>query len=276
GYTNYTLNQHGDPNSAVYSTANTRPNISALGPPDVFLNASVHVGEISLVVTNIAAKINLALQVRGLLTFNAGVTASIARVRLLIQEVDARVTLEARLENIVRMVDDVLSSIDLNPIIAELGRDVSSIVNNTVGILEKPPGAKGAKPSAAVGQAGGAARMHVPRSVYAEHGILYAVNDYSGRTHTNRVLGQDGRILDVELDNEGVVHSERAVGYYAVDMKLRRRDASGEGAEEQWVYVPLPGLEVVSTVVLDGQGRVVSTRVTSSAFGGGSSVIAED
>lgn len=50
------------------------------------------------------------VQVLQLLNFNAGVDASIDRVKLTIQNVSASVLLEARLGNVVQMVDDVLSS----------------------------------------------------------------------------------------------------------------------------------------------------------------------
>ncbi|ORY09545.1 hypothetical protein BCR34DRAFT_602802, partial [Clohesyomyces aquaticus] len=103
GYTGYKLDirEDGDPLAVLYDTANTNNNVSALVPePDVFLNASVHVGEINIEVQNLTAKINLDAQVLQLLSFNAGVDLSIARVRLLIQNVTAKVILEARLANL--------------------------------------------------------------------------------------------------------------------------------------------------------------------------------
>lgn len=64
----------------------------------------MHVGEISIDVQNLTAKINLDAQVLQLLQFNAGVDLSISRVRLLIQNVTAKVVLEARLANLVLMI----------------------------------------------------------------------------------------------------------------------------------------------------------------------------
>ena len=49
------------------------------------------------------AKINLDVQVLNLLQFNAGVDLSIDEVNLLIQNVNVKVLLEARLENVVKM-----------------------------------------------------------------------------------------------------------------------------------------------------------------------------
>lgn len=105
GYIGYRLDQRGDPESAVYETANTNTDIDNVLPtePDVYLNASVSVGEIDIEVDNITAVINLQADVLQLLSFSAGVTASIDRVALTIQNVSAKVLLEARLENVVTM-----------------------------------------------------------------------------------------------------------------------------------------------------------------------------
>lgn len=48
--------------------------------------------------------------------------------------------------------------------------------------------------------------------------VLYSINDYSGNTHTNRVLGQDGNLYDVKLDNDGNQQSTVNVGSYSHDM----------------------------------------------------------
>lgn len=105
GYIGYRLEQRGDPESAVYETAETDTDGGDVLPvdPDVYLNASVSVGEIDIEVDNITAKVNLQADVLNLLHFSAGVDASIDRVKLTIQNVSAKVLLEARLENVVTM-----------------------------------------------------------------------------------------------------------------------------------------------------------------------------
>lgn len=105
GYIGYHLEQRGDPESAVYETAETNTDVDSILPsdPDVYLNASVSVGEIDIEVDNITAKVNLQADVLNLLHFTAGVDASIDRVKLTIQNVSAKVLLEARLENVVQM-----------------------------------------------------------------------------------------------------------------------------------------------------------------------------
>jgi hypothetical protein len=289
-YEGYKLDRQGDQTAAVYETAETPSvNNSASWPdPDVYLNASVHVGEIFLEVDNITAKVNLDAQVLKLLHFNAGVNAHIDRVRLKIEKVEAKVLLEARLGNLVLMIGDVLSSLDLNPIIATLGSDLGKIVNTTVGSLSGalgPPKGGGAAQQggqAAAGASQGGAQTQSPslqaRSFKLEHNILYSVNDYSGHTHTNRVLAQNGNIVDQYLDNNGNHYGENIVGYYASDMTFNQNNRTTSWHnqvvhEVEYVYAPFPGLNVVSAIFIDLSGNVVGTAVISEAFGGGSSTV---
>ncbi|KAK1486437.1 hypothetical protein CTAM01_12162 [Colletotrichum tamarilloi] len=247
--------------------------IDTLNPiPDVYLNASVSVGEISIEVQNITAKVNLDAKVLNLLHFQAGVDASIDRVKLGIYNVSAKVELEARLENVVKMVDDVLTSIDLNPIIATLGDTVSDIVNKTVDVVTDPVESSAA--ASAVAKRDLTFRL--------EHNILYSVNDFSGRTHTNRVLAQNGSLFDVYLDNSGNESGRKVVGFYSRDMtfsghnKTISIDGQVKEFELQYVYAPYPGLEAFSNIYLDTTGKVVRTKIVAEAEGGGTATISND
>jgi hypothetical protein len=272
GYTGYKLDirEDNDPNAVLYETANTRNNVSSsFPPPDVFLNASVHVGEISIDVQNLTAKINLDAQVLQLLQFNAGVDLSIDRVYLLIQNVTARVLLEARLANLVLMINDTLSSIDLNPIIAELGNGLGTIVNQTGNLLGD------------IGGSGTNAKRGLDLMQFElENNILYSVNDYSGNTHTNRILAQNGDIIEQTLDNHGTVESTKTVGSYLKDMSFNGFNQSvtykgQEVWEVEYVYTPFMGLMAISGVFLDkADGRIVGTQLLAEARGGGTSTIA--
>lgn len=93
GYIGYSLSSTGDTaDDVIYSTDSTPANVSTTDPPpDVELNATVSVGEIDIVVSNLTAKVNLEVQVLQLLQFNAGVDASIDRVSLTIKNVTAQV-----------------------------------------------------------------------------------------------------------------------------------------------------------------------------------------
>ena len=266
GYVGYNLSLNGDPDSVVYSTSSTPGNVSTTVPqPDVYLNASVSVGEIDITVSNLTAKINLQAQVLQLLQFNAGVDLSINRVSLQIQNVSAKVLLEARLENLVLMINDTLNSLDLNPILATLGQDAGSIVNETVSGLTDSTSQTSSV---------------VPRSFELANNILYSINDYSGNTHTNRILTQSGSIIDQSLDNNGHVFSQQVVGNYLGDMTFNGYSQSvirnGQAVKElEYVYTPINGLSVVSAVYINDADTVVATQVLSESSAGGSSTVGD-
>lgn len=266
GYEGYSISQEGDPASASYSTLNTAAagNLSA-GPPDVFLNASVHVGFIGIDVQNLTAKINIDAQVLNLLKFNAGVDVDIDRVRLQIEEIDAQVMLQARLGNLVNIVSSVMDSIDLNPIIAELGNSLGEITD-AVGDVLSPGVSK--------------------RDVWEEdwtlkNNILFSINDYTGSAHTNRVLGQNGDVVDQSLDDSGNVRGVVAVGTYVDVMQFtgqRSKVVYGtvEADELEYTYDPLPGVRKVAFIYVDATGKVLGTQVVAESSGGGSSSIGKN
>lgn len=255
GYVGYSLTLEGDQDSVVYSTDDTRPNASITEPnPDVFLNASVNVGVIDIQVDNLTAKINLDLEILNLLSFNAGVNLEIDAVRLLIQDVKAKVLLEARLENLVKMVNDTLNSIDLNPVIATLGEGISDVV----GSVGDAVGSESTSTSAE------------KRSFELEQNILFSINDYSGNTHTNRILAQNGDLIDKSLDNDGSLQGERTVGTYLTEMSpIGERSVinrHGEAVKEQeYRYEPYPGLKVISIVYTNEAEDVVGTQVIAES-----------
>jgi len=201
------------------------------------------------------------------LTFNAGVVAQVDRVQLVIQNITAYVHLEARLENLVLMINDVLNSLDLNPVLATLGQDVGNLVNQTVGGLTGGGGSGG----------GNLTARSLDEFPLSEN-ILYSVNNYEGNTHTNRVLFPNGDIVDQELDNDGQVHSQTVVGTYATEMSFNGFNQSvtidGQYLRElEYNYAPIPGLSIVAAVFQDASGNVVKARVLAEARGGGYSSI---
>ncbi|OIW32960.1 hypothetical protein CONLIGDRAFT_651763 [Coniochaeta ligniaria NRRL 30616] len=279
GYVGYKLEHRGDPDSAVYETANTDPDTGGVvlsQEPDVYLNASLYVGEIDIEVDNITAKINLDAQVLKLLHFSAGVDASIDRVKLTIQNISAKVELEARLENVVQMVNDVLHSIDLNPIIATLGQDVNKIVNTTVGALTQPVDSNG-NPTG-----GNSKRSDLSYDYNLQHNILYSINNYQGQAHTNRVLAQNGSMYDIFLDNDGNEHGRQLVGFYSDLMTFNghNRTIAIDGQttlyELQYIYTPFAGIEVISWIYQNTAGKVTRTQVIAEANAGGTSTISDD
>jgi hypothetical protein len=286
GYTGYKLDirDDGDPTAVVYETENTTPNVSALAPePDVMLNASVHVGEIYIGVDNLTAKINLDAQVLSLLSFNAGVDLSVDKVSLTIQNVTAKVYLEARLGNLVTMVSDVLDSIDLNPVIAELGNGLGSIINDTAGLVgnvaDGLTGGSGSNSTS--GSTGSAVTKRADDLMQFDiiNNILYSANDFSGNTHTRRVLAQNGDIVEQKLNNYGSISNQRVVGNYVKNMRFNGFNESvtfkgQEVREEEYVYEPFKGLfSIVGVFKSKSTGEVVGTQLLAEARGGGSATI---
>lgn len=272
GYAGYTLGLTGDSDSTVYETEDTvTTNSSVTVPaPDVFLNASLHVGEIDITVSDLSAKINLDAEVLSLLSFNAGVNVSITSVNLLIQNVTAKVLLEARLANLATMISDVLDSIDLNPVIASLSSGVSDVASGVGSALS---GSTSSTSSSSTTSSNLTAR-----SYDVANNILYSVNDYSGNTHTNRILEQDGSIVDQYLDNNGKVHGQKLIGTYAQDMTFTGYNQStvvqGVSARVlEYIYSPYYGLSIISAISVDAANKVVSARVLSESSAGGSSTI---
>ena len=86
------------------------------GDPDVLLDVTdLRVDEISLEVEDLRAQVSLQADVLQLLRLHVGVEAELGRVQLTIKGVEAKVLLKARLDNVARIIDRVMSTIDDNP-----------------------------------------------------------------------------------------------------------------------------------------------------------------
>jgi len=112
-----------------------------------------------------------------------------------------------------------------------------------------------------------------------ENNILYSVDDYSGNTHTNRILAQNGDLVDQSLDNNGRVSGSVVVGNYATDMRFNGFNQTvtykgQEVIEEEYVYEPYRGLYAISGIFKSkSTGEVVGTQLLAEARGGGSATI---
>ena len=88
--------------------------------PDVLLDVPVvKVDEINLDVEELRARVSLQAQVLDLLRLNVGADVFIGQVGLEIKGVEAQALLKVRLDNVARIVDRVLATIDRNPQILE-------------------------------------------------------------------------------------------------------------------------------------------------------------
>lgn len=88
--------------------------------PDLLLDVSeLRVDEISLEVDDLRAQVSLQADVLELLKLHVGVEAELGRVQLTIKDVEAKLLLKVRLDNVARILDRVLTTIDNNPDIVE-------------------------------------------------------------------------------------------------------------------------------------------------------------
>jgi len=109
-----------------------RPQTSSKDP-DVLLNVpNLSVQSIDLQVDNLKARLNLDAKLANLLSLTAGVDASIDKVKLVIKGVKASVELRVRLDNVAYIIDRTLTTIDRNPQIIER---LLSTVDSTVGTV---------------------------------------------------------------------------------------------------------------------------------------------
>ncbi len=102
--------------------------------PDVFLHVpDLHVGEIYLDVEDLDAHLSLQARLANLVQIVAGVHVHIGKVELDIEDVDAEALLKVRLENLYSILDRALTTIDRNPEILEGLLETADTAVGTVG-----------------------------------------------------------------------------------------------------------------------------------------------
>jgi hypothetical protein len=92
--------------------------------PDVLLDVPVvKVDEIDIEVADLRAQIAVSAEVRDLVEISVGADASLGKVELKIEGVEAQALLKARLDNVTLILERVLTSLDRNPELLEgIGR----------------------------------------------------------------------------------------------------------------------------------------------------------
>jgi hypothetical protein len=106
------------------------PSEAREGEPDVLLDVpELRVEEISLDVEDLQARVSLQADVLQLLKLHVGAEAALGRVQLTIKGVEARAVLKVHLDNVARILDRVLTTIDNNPdLVAQLVEPVGGAV----------------------------------------------------------------------------------------------------------------------------------------------------
>jgi hypothetical protein len=127
--------------------------------PDVLLDAPVvKVDEINLEVEELRARVSLQAEVLDLLKLNVGADVFIGQVALEIKGVEAQALLKVRLEQVARILDRVLTTIDRNPeILEQITAGVGSTVEEVGGGARKAVGELGEGAGSAVEEVGAGA-----------------------------------------------------------------------------------------------------------------------
>ena len=159
--------------------------------PDVLLDVDeLRVDEISLDVDDLTARVSLQADVADLLKLHVGVDATLGGVQLTIKGVEAQVLLKVRLDNVARIIDRVLTTIDNNPqIIGQLTEQVGQVAAEvgveTGEVVDVVATGEGSA-IAAVGEPGRAAVGEVGK------GAGEIVEDLDqGTVNTNENLGEE-------------------------------------------------------------------------------------
>ena len=237
--------------------ATARPQ-GQIGTPnyDVVLEVpELSVDSIGLTVSDLRAVLALDANAANLVTISAGADVSIERVELEIVGVVAEAYVYVDLDNVARIVDRVVTTLDRNP---QILTQVLSVVDTAVGTvggvantLLQPGGvAEGAVQ--AVGQTLG--------NVTAPGGVLTQTVNTLGQT-VAVTLNATGGIVEQTLDTAGTVVSSRTLGQIT-SLPLVRETTNAAGQTVRQVRHTSGAL---LEYVVGTAGNVVSTRVLQGA-----------
>jgi hypothetical protein len=175
--------RNGQPSSRRGRSREEIPDYSILDPeeipegPDVLLDIPVvKVDEIDIEVEDLRAQVAVLAEVRDLVEISVGADVSLGQVELKIEGVEAQALLKARLDNVTRILERVLTSLDRNPELLEsvghavegVGQGAGKLVGQTGEAVENVgEGASGAVQD--VGQGAGQAAQQVGKG--AQQGV---------------------------------------------------------------------------------------------------------
>lgn len=223
---------------------------------DVILEVpDLSVDSIGLTVRDLQARLALAANVARLVTLNAGADVGIRQVRLDITGVQAEAYLYVDLDNVARIANRVVATLDRNPRILT---QVLSTVDSTVGVVGRV-GNQALAPNGPVNRAVGAVGQTL-NNVTAPNGLLSQTVNTLGQT-VQRTLTTTGMVMERTLDRAGNVVGTRTVTNLLSLPALRETTNAAGGVVRQVRDTSGAVIELV----LDQAGRVTSSRVLSPA-----------
>jgi len=224
---------------------------------DVILEVpNLSVDSIGVTVQNLRAHLALAANVASLVTLDAGADVSIGRVRLEITGVEAEAYLYVDLDNVTRIVNRVVTTLDRNPRILT---QVLSTVDNTVGTVGGVAN-RALAPNGVVNRAVGTVGQTL-NNVTQPGGVLSQTVNTLGQTVQRTLAG--GNIVERTLDTAGNVVGSRTVTDL-LSLPALRQTTNAAGQVVRQVRDPAGG---IIEMVLNRAGQVVSSRVLGAAGG---------
>lgn len=233
---------------------------SQIGTPhyDVVLEVpELSVDSIGLTVADLRAVLALDANAANLVSLSAGADVRIERVELEIEGVVAEAYVYVDLDNVARIVDRVVTTLNRNPqILAQVLTVVDSAVGTVGGVANTllQPGGVGEGAVQAVGQ--------TLNNVTAPNGLLSQTVNTAGQT-VQTTLDQGGRILERTLDSAGNVVGSRSTGLLS-SLPVVRETTNAAGQTVRQVRHASGALLEYTT---DRAGTVVGSRVLQGAAG---------
>lgn len=233
---------------------------AASGDPDVLLDVpNLSVDEITLKVKNLRARVSLDARLANLLQLTAGADAGIDEVDLSIKGVKAELLLKVRLDNVAAIIDRTLTTIDRNPEILErLLQSVDNTVGTVGGVANTAlqPGGVVDNTVGTVGQ--------TLNNLTQPNGLLSNTVNSLGQT-VQRVVDRSGNVVERTLDNAGTVLNQRSLGSLT-DLGATVLNTTTNSAGQTVRRVRDTSGAVIE-LTLDSAGRVLNSRVVSQATG---------
>jgi hypothetical protein len=206
---------------------------AASGDPDVLLDVpNLSVDEITLEVENLKAKVSLDARLANLLALTAGADVGIDKVKLTIKGVKAEVLLKVRLDNVAAIIDRTLTTIDRNP---EILTKLLESVDKTVGTVGE-----------------------VANTALQPGGVLSQTINTLGQT-VQRTVDATGNIVEKTLDTTGKVVNSNTVGN-VTSLRVLGETKNSAGQTLRRVQDTAGG---VIELTLDSAGKVIGSKVLS-------------
>lgn len=243
--------------------AECQPETRAAGAPrpehreyDVIVDVpNLCVQRIRLNVQNLDARLALNARVANLVSVRAGADVHIGEVDLGINGVRAQALLLVDLDNVVYVVDRALQFVDDNPqIVSQLVGTVQNTLGTVGGVANQA-----LRPGGVADQAVGVVGQTL-NNVTAPGGVLSQTVNTLGQT-VQRTLDTSGNILEQTLNSAGAVVNTRTVGRL-LDLPVLRESTNSAG---QTVRQVRDQSGAVVEFILDNAGRVVRSRVVQAA-----------